>query len=73
MQNNCVRTYNFRYANREVDLYFMRLLSNINKSLVTIEVKNNVVVQCRIKNNRLPSKEQKLFIDKWQNTVLNPS
>ena len=73
MQNNCVRTYNFRYANREVDLYFMRLLSNINKSLVTIEVKNNVVVQCRIKNNKLPSKEQKLFIDKWQNTVLNPS
>ena len=72
MQNNCVRTYNFRYANREVDLYFMRLLSNINKSLVTIEVRDNVVVQCRIKNNKLPSKEQKLFIDKWQNTVLTP-
>ena len=69
-QNNCVRTYNFKYANKEVDLYFMRLLSNINKSLVTIEVRNNIVVQSKIKNNQNPTKEQLVFIKKWENEIL---
>jgi hypothetical protein len=69
-QNNCVRTYNKRYANKEVDLYLMRLLSKRNKSLVTIEVKDNIVVQSRIKNNDNCTKEQLSFINKWQDTVL---
>lgn len=71
MQNNCVRSYNFRYANHEVDLYFMRLVSNMSKSLVTIEVRDNKVVQSRIKNNRLPSMEQLSFIKTWENKFLN--
>lgn len=66
MQNNCVRSYNFKYANSETDLYFMRLLSNIEKSLVTIEVNNNKVVQSRVKNNKRPNKEQLLFIKTWE-------
>ena len=70
MQNNCVRTYNKRYAEKEVDLYLMRLLSRKNKSLVTIEVKDNIVVQSKIKNNNSCSKEQLLFINEWQNTIL---
>lgn len=71
MQNNCVRSYNFRYANHEVDLYFMRLVSNMSKSLVTIEVRDNKVVQSRIKNNKLPSMEQLSFIKTWENKFLN--
>lgn len=71
MQNNCVRTYNMKYANHEVDLYFMRLLSNTDKSLVTIEVRDNIVVQSRIKNNRLPNKEQLSFIKNWETNILN--
>lgn len=70
MQNNCVRTYNKRYADKEVDLYLMRLLSKQNKSLVTIEVKDNTVVQSKIKNNNNCTKEQLLFINEWQNTIL---
>lgn len=70
MQNNCVRTYNFRYANREVDLYFMRLITNMSKSLVTIEVRDNIVVQSRIKNNQLPTREQQTFINNWANKFL---
>ena len=71
MQNNCVRSYNYRYANKEIDLYFMRLVSNMNKSLVTIEVKDNKVVQSRIKNNHNPNKEQLSFIKKWEKKFLN--
>lgn len=71
IQNNCVRSYNYRYANKEIDLYFMRLVSNMNKSLVTIEVKDNKVVQSRIKNNHNPSKEQLSFIKKWEKKFLN--
>lgn len=70
MQNNCVRSYNFRYANHEVDLYFMRLVSDMSKSLVTIEVKDNIVIQSRIKGNQLPNKEQQNFIDSWANKFL---
>ena len=49
----------------------MREKENPKKSLVTIEVKNNKVVQSRIKNNRDINKNQKNFLDKWENKVLN--
>ena len=70
MQNNCVRTYNKRYAEKEVDLYLMRLLNKRSKSLVTIDVRDNKVVQSKIKNNNDCTKEQLLFINEWQNTIL---
>lgn len=40
---NCVKTYTSRYALGETDIYFMRELSNKDKSLVTIEVRNGKV------------------------------
>jgi len=70
-QNNCVRTYAERYSKGNCDIYFMREKENPKKSLVTIEVKNNKVVQSRIKNNRDINKNQKNFLDKWENKVLN--
>ena len=69
-QSNCVRTYSEDYAKGKCDIYFMRLLCNKNKSLVTVEVKNNEVVQSRIKYNDPPTEEQKLFLEKWQQNVL---
>ena len=69
-QSNCVRTYSEDYANGSCDIYFMRLLCSKNKSLVTVEVKNNEVVQSRIKHNNLPTEEQRLFLEKWQQNVL---
>ncbi len=68
--SNCVRTYNKSYANKECDIYLMRLLSNQNKSLVTIEVRNNKVVQSRRKNNELCTKSQLSFINEWQENIL---
>ena len=64
-QNNCVKTYIDDYALAETDIYFMREIEHKEKSLVTIEVKNNRVVQCRIKDNYLPNTEQMNFINKW--------
>ena len=41
----------FRALRGECDIYFMRLCSNPKKSLVTVEVRDNHVVQAKIKNN----------------------
>ena len=69
-QNNCVRTYAEKYAAGTCDIYFMRDIRKPKKSLVTIEVKNNKVVQSRTKNNKSPDKKQLAFINKWEQKVL---
>ena len=58
------------YAKGKKDIYFMRLASNQNKSLVTIEVKDNKIVQKRIKNNDTPTSEQNRFLNLWENKIL---
>ena len=69
-QNNCVRTYAERYAEGECDIYFLRNAKNIKSSLVTVEVKNNKVVQSRIKNNDDPNETQLAFLNEWEQKVL---
>lgn len=70
-QNNCIRNYAEKYANGKCDIYFMREINTPNKSLVTIEVKENKIVQSRTKDNGLPNNSQKRFLNKWENEVLN--
>lgn len=65
-QHNCVRTYADRIANGECQIYFLREKKQINKSLVTIEVRNKRVEQARIKYNELPNDELKRIINKWE-------
>jgi len=70
-QNNCVYTnYSESYAWGDTDIYFLRELKSPKKSLVTVEVRNNKVVQARIKNNEKITKKQKEFLDIWQKEVL---
>jgi DNA-directed RNA polymerase subunit RPC12/RpoP len=69
-QNNCVRTYAEKYAEGTCDIYFMRDIKKPKKSLVTVEVKNNRVVQSRIKNNYDPNEKQIQFLQKWEQNVL---
>lgn len=69
-QNNCVRTYAERYADGNCDIYFMRKIDTPNISLVTVEVRNNKVVQKRTKNNEKTNKKQDKFLDTWQKKVL---
>ena len=69
-QNNCVRTYAEKYAAGTCDIYFMRDVNKPKKSLVTVEVKNNRVVQSRIKNNNEPNENQIQFLQNWEQNVL---
>ena len=69
-QSNCVRTYCDRVGNNECQIYFMRYKSNINKSFVTIEVRNGKVVQARTKFNEEPSIEIMNIIKKWERTLI---
>lgn len=69
-QHNCVRTYAEDYASEICDIYFMRDIKAQDKSLVTVEVKDNKVVQSRIKYNDSPNKTQIQFLDNWERKVL---
>lgn len=69
-QNNCVRTYAERIAEGKCDIYFMRKLKQKGKSLVTVEVKENKIVQKRTKNNEVTSKDQDKFLNIWENRIL---
>lgn len=48
----------------------MRDVNEQKKSLITVEVKNNRVVQSRIKNNDSPNEKQLKFLRKWEQNVL---
>lgn len=69
-QGNCVRDYAERIAKGTCDIYFMRLRKEKSKSLVTVEVKNNTIVQKRIKGNDPTTKEQDKFLDLWERKIL---
>lgn len=69
-QNNCVRTYTESYAEGKCDIYFMRKANNIETSLVTVEVKNNEIVQKRTRNNKETTKQQDDFLNIWQKNIL---
>lgn len=69
-QNNCVRTYAEKYADGTCDIYFMRDINKQKKSLVTVEVRHNKVVQSRTKNNCSPNETQQKFLKKWEQEVL---
>lgn len=64
-QNNCVASYIKKVIDGECDILFLRKKNDIDHSLVTIEVRNNQIVQAKRKfNNDVLSSEQEA-IDKW--------
>ena len=72
-QSNCVRTYSESYARARCDIYFMRLLKSKKKSLVTVEVRDNKVVQSKTRFNGNLEEIQLKFLEKWQEKVLSQS
>lgn len=48
----------------------MRNVKKQKKSLVTVEVRNDNVVQSRIKYNGRPDEQQKKFLQLWEQNVL---
>jgi hypothetical protein len=64
-QNNCVASYIKKVIDGECDILFLRKKNDIDHSLVTIEVRNNQIIQAKRKfNNDVLSSEQEA-IDKW--------
>lgn len=64
-QNNCVASYIQRVIDGECHILFLRYKDNLNKSLVTIEVRDNKIVQAKQKFNDPVTSEQQEIIDKW--------
>lgn len=70
-QNNCVRTYAEKYSNGECDIYFARLLKCPENSLITVEVRDNKIVQSRLKNNKPVEENQEKWLNDWCQNILN--
>ncbi|MBO6232949.1 MAG: PcfJ domain-containing protein [Clostridia bacterium] len=69
-QSHCVRTYAEKYSKGECDIYFLRNMKDIDKSLVTIEVKDNKIIQSKAKHNNRPNENYLKFIKEWEQKVL---
>lgn len=63
--NNCVSSYISRVIDGKCDIMFMRYKDSPDKSLVTIEVQNNKIVQALQKYNNPLTNEQQKIVDKW--------
>jgi len=69
--NHCVKTYAKRYSLGKTTILFLRDKADREKPLVTVEVKDNKIIQARAKNNANPSDEQWKFLEKWKKKVLD--
>jgi hypothetical protein len=63
--HHCVASYIKTVMESNSNILFLRKTKTLDKSLVTIEVKNGTVTHCRGLQNRVVSKEEDKFIAKW--------
>jgi len=59
---HCVGGYADRYAKGETNIFFIRKVSELDKSYYTIEVQKDKITQVHGKNNRSPNEDVKEFI-----------
>lgn len=64
-QNNCVASYIQRVINGQCHILFLRYKDSPDKSLVTIEVRDNKIVQALQKYNHPLTSEQKEIVENW--------
>lgn len=62
---HCVRTYADRVADGETEILLVRKTEKPDIPYVTVEVKDNRVVQARAEHNHTPAEEVKKFLAKW--------
>ena len=67
-QSHCVASYVKRVIDGECHIVFLRDNSDLDKSLVTIEVRGNEVVQCKKARNLTPDPNHIKFIERWAKT-----
>lgn len=64
-QNNCVASYIKKVIDGQCHILFMRKKDDLDHSLVTIEVRDNKIVQAKGKFNRDVTNEELEAINKW--------
>jgi hypothetical protein len=69
--SNCVSSYVQRVIDGQCDILFLRYKDNPDKSLVTIEVRGNKIVQALQRYNHPLTKEQAEIVDKWNKWYAN--
>lgn len=69
--SNCVSSYVQRVIDGQCHILFLRRKDNPDRSLVTIEVRNNKIVQALQRYNHPLTKEQQEIVDKWNRWYSN--
>ena len=69
--HHCVGDYVERVANKECVILFLREADRPDKPFCTLEVKDAQLLQARGEWNHDPTKEAKIFLDRWKANVLN--
>lgn len=69
--SNCVSSYVQKVIDGQCHILFLRRKDNPDKSLVTIEVRNNKIVQALQKYNHPLTNEQREVVDKWNKWYAN--
>lgn len=64
-QHNCLYKYVWRVASGDTVILFMRDKVNSSKSLVTLEIKHNAIVQAYRAFNELPNEQEQSFIEEF--------
>lgn len=70
-QNNCVASYIRSVIDGKCDILFLRKIGALNKSLVTVEVRDGKVVQCRRKYNWECTPEELDVLNRYEKYLEN--
>ena len=63
--NHCVASYIKRVIDGQCLIYFLRKQDKQEESLITLEVKDNAIVQVRGSHNRKPSDEERKALEQF--------
>ena len=63
--NHCVASYIKRVIDGQCLIYFLRKQDNQEESLITLEVKDNAIVQVKGSHNRRPSDEERKALEQF--------
>ena len=65
-QSNCVASYIDRVLDGDCHIMFLRYKDSPDKSLVTLEIRGDKIVQARQRYNNPCTKEQESVIEAWE-------
>lgn len=63
--SHCVSSYIKDVCDERCNIYFIRDIEEQDKSLLTVEVRNDKIMQVRGQGNRYPTGMEKSFINQW--------